>query len=385
MLEADYVVGCDGSRSLVREQVGITQTLSDHDLMMVLLVFRSRALHELLARYPGKSYYNVLQPELEGYWKFFGRVDLGNTWFFHAPVPPGTTRDNFDFERYLRMLSARNSTSKSSTSASGTCALPSPIANRAGRAFVAGDAAHSHPPYGGYGINSGFEDARNLGWKLAATLAGWGGDALLDTYDRERRPVFESTIRDFIARSIETDRDFLAEFDPERDLAAFERAWQARGQGAVGEVHAFEPNYEGSPIVASAGAADGAGGSAVGTHTFEARPGHHLAPAERSTGGNVYASLGPGFTLLALDAEPATIEAMAEAARQAQVPLTIVKDSRAGQRARYEAALVLVRPDQFVAWAGKGDGAAREVSRTGDRTRHRQRKACIGGVELTGW
>ena len=77
MLRADYAVGCDGSRSLVREQAGMTQTRTDHDRLMVLLVFRSTGLHKLLERYPGKSYYNVLQPELKGYWKFFGRVDLG--------------------------------------------------------------------------------------------------------------------------------------------------------------------------------------------------------------------------------------------------------------------------------------------------------------------
>ena len=101
VLHAQYIVGCDGSRSLVREQSGITQTRSDHDRLMVLLVFRSEGLHQLLERYPGKSYYNVLDPELKGYWKFFGRVDLGTTWFFHAPVPLGTTKDNFDFRQYL--------------------------------------------------------------------------------------------------------------------------------------------------------------------------------------------------------------------------------------------------------------------------------------------
>lgn len=100
-LQADYVVGCDGSRSITRAQSGISQTLSDHDRLMVLLVFRSHGLHGLLERYPGKSFYSVLHPDLGGYWKFFGRVDLGSTWFFHAPVPPGTTTDNFDFRRHL--------------------------------------------------------------------------------------------------------------------------------------------------------------------------------------------------------------------------------------------------------------------------------------------
>ena len=49
-----------------------------------------------------------------------------------------------------------------------------------GRIFIAGDAAHSHPPYGGLGVNNGYEDIANLGWKLAAKILGWGGDALLD-------------------------------------------------------------------------------------------------------------------------------------------------------------------------------------------------------------
>lgn len=356
-LDAAYVVGCDGSRSLVREQAGLTQTRSDHDRLMVLLVFRSRELHTLLERYPGKSYYNVLQPELQGYWKFFGRVDLGSTWFFHAPVPLGTTRDNFDFHRYLQ--EAVGAEFDIEFEHIGFWDLRFAIADtyRAGRVFIAGDAAHSHPPYGGYGVNSGFEDARNLGWKLAATLQGWGGAGLLDAYDAERRPVFESTMKDFIAKSIETDREFLETFDPARDPEAFERAWQARASGAVGEVHAFEPNYEGSPIVLGPARPDGRGGSAVGSHRFEARAGHHLAPAALSDGRNVYEALGPGFTLLGFGVEPQVLQAFERAAQELSLPLTVVQDTREGERGRYEAALVLVRPDQFVAWTSDGPAA----------------------------
>ncbi len=353
-IHADYVVGCDGSRSLVRAQAGITQTLSDHDRMMVLLVFRSHQLHELLKRYPGKSYYNVLQTELDGYWKFFGRVDLGETWFFHAPVPPGTTRDNFDFRSYLHQ--AVGADFDVEFEHIGFWDLRFAIADsyRAGRVFIAGDAAHSHPPYGGYGVNTGFEDARNLGWKLAAALQGWGGETLLDSYDRERRPVFASTARDFIAKSIETDRQFLRTFDPEQDRDAFEQAWQGRSAHAVGEVHAFEPNYEGSPIVAESDHAAAQGGSAIGTHTFRARAGHHLAPAllsQRFQGRNVYEELGEGFTLLAFDAEPEKVRTLTQTAQAMGLPLKVVEDSAHGECQRYEATLVLVRPDHFVAWS----------------------------------
>ena len=351
-LRADYVVGCDGSNSLVRTQAVITQTLADHDRMMVLLVFRSHQLHELLKCYPGKSYYNVLQPELNGYWKFFGRVDLGTTWFFHAPVPPGTTRDNFDFTSYLH--EAVGAKFDVEFEHIGFWDLRFAIADsyRAGRIFVAGDAAHSHPPYGGYGVNTGFEDARNLGWKLAATLQGCGGKALLDSYDAERRPMFASTARDFIARSIETDRKFLNEFDPERDRSAFEYAWSMRTKDAVGEVHSFEPHYEGSPIVADD--TPGPGGNAVGRHSFKARAGHHLAPARLSSGRNVYQELGTGYTLLALGTNTVSIQSFRDAASTIGLPLTIIEDTNEDERQRYEVTLILVRPDQFVAWAYSG-------------------------------
>lgn len=352
VVRAAYAVGCDGSGSRTREQAGLTQTLTAHDRVMVLLVFRSAQLHELLKRYPGKSFYNVLDPALKGYWKFFGRVDLGNTWFFHAPVPAGTTADNFDFRAYLH--ESVGATFEVEFEHIGFWDLRFALADsyRAGRIFIAGDAAHSHPPYGGYGINSGLEDARNLGWKLAAVLQGWGDAQLLDSYDAERRPVFRSTIDDFIAKSIETDREFLDTYSAERDPVAFEAALQLRAKGAVGEVHSFEPNYEGSAIVSQASGELGRC-SAKGSHRFEARAGHHIAPAVLGTGANVYESLGAGFTLLAFDAQPDAVQAFRRAADELNMPLTVVEDRAQGEAARYEAALILVRPDQFVAWSSR--------------------------------
>jgi 2-polyprenyl-6-methoxyphenol hydroxylase-like FAD-dependent oxidoreductase len=351
-IRAAYVVGCDGSRSKTREQAGITQTLSDHDRCMVLLVFKSQELHTLLARFPGKSFYNVLHPDLKGYWKFFGRVDLGNTWFFHAPVPMGTTADNFDFKKYLH--ESVGAEFEIEFQHIGFWDLRFALADnyRAGRIFIAGDAAHSHPPYGGYGVNSGFEDARNLGWKLAAVLQGWGDDALLNSYDAERRPVFASTIDDFIAKSIETDRAFLEAFDPMRAPAAFETAWAERSKGAVGEVHAFEPHYEGSPIVWQNTKA-GHVCSAKGSHQFKARTGHHLAPVMLSNTHNVFDLLGDGFTLLALGADLTDTQVLTDAAAAVGVPLKVIHEHADSHADRYEARWILVRPDQFVAWVSK--------------------------------
>ncbi len=349
-LRAAYVVGCDGSRSFVREAAGITQTRTDHDRLMVLLVFRSTGLHELLKRYPGKSFFNVLHPELDGYWRFFGRVDLGTTWFFHAPVPPGTTKDNTDFARHLH--EAVGAEFDVAFEHVGFWDLRIAVADsyRAGRAFIAGDAAHSHPPYGGYGINTGFEDAANLGWKLAAALRGWAGPLLLDSYTEERRPVFVSTARDFIERAIQADRDFLRAHDPARDREAFEREWDARRSGARSEVGSFEPNYEGSPIVW----AEGAGPSAVGSHSFAARAGHHLAPLPLRAGRNVYEELDRALTLLSFAEDRALSDRFLTAAERLGVPLRVIEGDDRSSQARYGAAQILLRPDQFVAWAGDG-------------------------------
>ncbi|MBO4228516.1 FAD-dependent monooxygenase [Bradyrhizobium neotropicale] len=347
-LRVDYVVGCDGSRSIVRDQAGIRQTRSDHDRLMVLLVFRSTGLHRLLERYPGKSFYNVLHPELDGYWKFFGRVNLGTTWFFHAPVPAHTTRDNFDFRRLLHEAAGAEFDIEFDHIGFWDLRFALADSYRAGRVFIAGDAAHSHPPYGGYGINSGLEDAVNLSWKLAATLQGWGGSGLLDSYDAERRPVFASTARDFIEKSIFDDRDFLRRHNPSVDRADFEAAWRERQSGARTEVNAFEPNYEGSPIVFGP---PGAVSSAIGSHGYAARAGHHLTPQPLSAGKNIYEELGSGFTLLDLGSPNAFAQEFRRAAHRLRLPLKVIQDSRADGRERYDASLLLVRPDQFVAWA----------------------------------
>ena len=65
---------------------------------------------------------------------------------------------------------------------------------RSGRVFLIGDAAHLNPPFGGHGLNTGIGDAVDLGWKLAASLAGWGAPGLLDSYEAERRPLHRRVI-----------------------------------------------------------------------------------------------------------------------------------------------------------------------------------------------
>jgi 2-polyprenyl-6-methoxyphenol hydroxylase-like FAD-dependent oxidoreductase len=366
VLEAEYVVGCDGAHSIVRSQVGIERGGTDFEQPMVLAVFRSRALHEGLKRFPDRSTYRVMRPDLKGYWQFFGRIDVGEGWFFHAPVPanlaPNLTTnlatnlatEGFDFHGLMQ--EAAGFTFACEFDHVGFWDMRVAVAEnyQVGRVFIAGDAAHSHPPYGGFGLNNGLEDVANLGWKLAARLQGWGSDALLRSYSEERRPIFKEVAEDFIAARIAKDGAFLARFNPERDREEFERAWKAQTD-SQSRVQGYEPNYEGSAIVA--GPPHGTC-SAHGTHAFKARAGHHLTPQPLSSGRNIFEELGTGFTLLVLDENEYKNEgagdraSFEQAAKALCVPLKVVRDTCREELKRYESRLILIRPDQYVVWTG---------------------------------
>jgi len=347
VLEADYAIGCDGGHSTVRQQADIERGGADFNQLMVLALFRSRELHEKLKRFPPRSTYRVIHPDLQGYWQFFGRVDVGESWFFHSPVPANTTRDNYDFHGLLQKVAGFSFACDFDYVGFWDLRIAVAEKYQVGRVFIAGDAAHSHPPYGAYGLNNGLDDVVNLGWKLAAKLHGWGGDALLRTYTEERRPIFKETAEDFIEAGIRRDREFLQRHSPERDRAEFEQAWKAHANGAAPRVMTYEPNYEGSPIVF--GPPRGVS-SAHGTHTFKARAGHHLPPQLLSSGRNVFEELGADFTLLAFDADDRTASDFAAAANRLRVPLKIVRDSYRDGRTAYEAKLMLIRPDRYIAW-----------------------------------
>ncbi len=348
-LRGTYAVACEGSRSNLRQAAGIPETRSDHDKLMVLAVFRSPDFFDLLQqRFPDKQFYNVLDPDLDGYWKFFGMVEWGQTFFFHAPIPVDSNREDFDAVGYIQQ--AIGTPLALDIEYVGFWDLRITLADqyRAGRVFIAGDAAHSHPPYGGYGINTGFEDARNLGWKLAALLEGWGGPGLADSYHAERHPVFASTARDFIERFIETDRAFLRAHDPRRDLDGFRAAWDARAKGGANTgVTGFRPHYSGSPLVV--GGEPGPPG-AVGQHHGRAVAGQHLPPAQTEDGSALPGPMGAaGFRLLGLTG---TDGGFADAAKAIAMPLEVVLRTSPAAAQTYGASLILLRPDGFVAWAG---------------------------------
>ena len=186
-------------------------------------------------------------------------------------MPADSTRENFDFHGLIEKAAGFKFDCEYDHVGFWDLRVAVAEHYQRGRVFIAGDAAHSHPPYGGFGLNNGLEDAVNLGWKLAARLQGWGGDALLRSYSEERRPIFEETAEDFIAARIKRDGEFLNRYSPERDKRRVRTDLEGSSSTDVGwRVQNYEPNYEGSPVVAGP---PGGVCSAHGEHMVKARAG----------------------------------------------------------------------------------------------------------------
>ena len=225
------------------------------------------------------------------------------------------------------------------------------------RVFLAGDACHLHPPFGGFGMNMGIGDAVDLGWKMAATLQGWGGVDLLDSYEAERRPVHERTIAEAVvnygAVSNQLVRPGLEEPGLVGDATREEvgeiiRATKQREFRTLGIV--LGSRYRDSPIIR------GDGSEPPIDHFMIYIPSAHpgcLAPhLWLADGSSLYDHFGTGFTLLATDGAPAEAETIFGVARRRNLPLSLLAPQDPRLRGRYEARYAMIRPDQHIAWRG---------------------------------
>ena len=229
---------------------------------------------------------------------------------------------------------------------------------RAGRVLIAGDAAHLMSPTGGFGMNTGIQDAVDLAWKLDAVLRGWGGEHLLGSYEIERRPVAIRNVTEAssnLGRMLSTRQrrpppEIFAP-GPAGDAARQDYgAWftaTMRHEWFTPGIH-FGYRYEGSPAIWPDGTP--APPLEIATYTQTARPGHRAPHAWLPDGRSTLDLFGRGFVLLRLGAGAPDGERLRQAAEAAGVPLQIVALDEPGIAALYQRRLVLVRPDGHVAW-----------------------------------
>jgi hypothetical protein len=233
----------------------------------------------------------------------------------------------------------------------------------AGRIFIAGDAAHLMSPAGGFGMNTGIGDAVDLGWKLEAALHGWGGDALLRSYEAERRPVGLRNVAEAsrnLRRMLSTrDRPPGAEIfqpgaandDARRDYGEWFAAIMRHEWFANGIMLGYR--YDDSPIVWP----DGTPAPPDQPHPYiqTARPGARAPHVWLADGSSTLDLYGRGFTLLRLGSGAPSGERIAGAATRRSVPLHRVALAEPRVLEAYDNRLVLVRPDGHVAWRGDSE------------------------------
>jgi hypothetical protein len=228
-----------------------------------------------------------------------------------------------------------------------------------GRVFLAGDSAHVMPPNGGLGMNTGIGDAVDLGWKLAAVLEGWGGPALLASYEQERRPVD-------IRQCDEAMRNF-ERYGSRKPVphVTYETAEGARVRAELGRrlstsnAQTWENplhthlgyRYAESPIVVPDGEPPPEPED-TRDYTQTSYPGSRAPHAWLHNGRSTLDLFGRGFALLRLGPGAPDADAIIQAAGRRSVPLAVTDIDSPDIAALYERKLVLVRPDGHVAWRG---------------------------------
>jgi 2-polyprenyl-6-methoxyphenol hydroxylase-like FAD-dependent oxidoreductase len=367
-LRAAYAMGADGGSSPTRKSLGYGfagEAGAVRDFMggrMFAIHFRSTRLYDVIPHPRAWMYWTVNGDRRA----FMATVNGRDEFNFHTQLRPGESEQVSDaeanamFERALAQPHKVEIIARSAWNAGYTLVAEK---FQRGRIFLGGDAVHLFTPAGGLGYNTAIEDAVNLGWKLAAVLKGWGGAALLDSYETERQAIARRNTG--YARGF---ADSLGLFMPPPELEDETPAGEAARKltGDHFNHHArFEFNipgitfggrYDGSPVVVPDGLS--APPDTVNTYQPSACPGGRAPHLWLADGHSLYDALGFEFTLLQLGAKPADAEPFRAAAQALGVPLSIVPIAGEEARDLYGADLALIRPDQIVAWRGNSSADA---------------------------
>ena len=382
-IRAQYLVGADGPRSLVRRHLGIEYS-GDRDVnrdfmggRMLALYLRSPTFYEVCPHARSWMYctFNAERRAL------LIAVDGKGEFVFHTQVRPDEDPNSVDDTKALDMF----------RQAVGAI-IPVDILSRdfwiagralvadsfrSGRMFLGGDAVHLFTPTGGMGYNTGIEDAVNLGWKLAAVLKRQAPEALLDSYEAERRPV---ALRN--TGFAQAFADSIGLYRPSPALEAEGRAGETsrRRAGEYLANHAraefnipgftFGARYDGSPIIASDPAPSPPDTPTAYVPT--GKPGGRAPHVWLPDGRSLFDCFGFEWTLLCLGDNQRQADAFSAAALATGLDMKVVVVDDEEARDLYESDLALIRPDQVVAWrhvAGSTVDPAKVIARClGDAT-----------------
>lgn len=358
-VEARYLIGCDGGGSTVRGAIG-AKLEGDAVVQRVQSTFiRAPGLTEAMQGAPAWATINLNRIRSGTAYT----IDHDDRFLVHNYLRP----DETDFEAVDRDASIRAILGVGSEFGYEVLRVEDWIGRRLvankmrqGRVFLAGDAAHIWVPYAGYGMNAGIADANGLTWLLAARIKGWGGPAMLAAYEAERLPITEQVSRFAMQHAEKMIRNRGAvpeeiDDDTPAGAAARERFGKVCYDTNVAQYCCAGLNfgyfYDGSPIIAYDGEA--APGYAMDAYTPSTVPGCPAPHVFMADGSSLYDHLGPGYTLLRVGGTAAG-KSLQGAAREMGVPLAIADLAACPE---YDARLVLVRPDQHVAWRGPADPA----------------------------
>jgi 2-polyprenyl-6-methoxyphenol hydroxylase-like FAD-dependent oxidoreductase len=351
---ADYLVGCDGFQSIVREGLGIGMVGEYFIDRSLNIEFRRPGLSRLHDKGDAGRYICIGS---EGTWSTTMAVDGKELWRILLYTK---TEDvsGIDANAIVRRLMGRDFDFSIAAVVGWSRRALNAARYRSGRVFLAGDAAHSHPPNGGFGMNTGVADAVDLGWKLDAVLAGWAPPALLDSYEIERRPVCQRAIDEAMRElhrlreetrypGIEAPTEEGARLrqtlgDKLKKGFAGSRVWHRWGMH-LGYI------YDPSPIIAF----DGSPIPPDDTYGYEptTRPGARAPHGVLGDGKSTLDLFGRGFALLSFS-DGGDVDGIVAAAGKRHVPLAHHRIADRSIAAIYEAPQVLVRPDGHVAWRG---------------------------------
>jgi len=342
-IRAKYLVGCDGGNSIVRKQLGIEMRGENLSELRQAL-YRCDELFDRIPIGPGPGHgrhYHVADER----WRFLIMQDSTRHWTLHAVVDDDAQMAR-EFERTIGVPV------KYEMLYVGKWRQNLLLAERYrdGRVFLAGDAVHLVIPTGGLGMNSGVGDAIDLAWKLEATLRGWGGPRLLDSYEIERRQVGARNVAASRYASLGR-RKWRALWQNLPELARVAEVEQRKSNEMIGAELGYR--YAGSPLVCEEQLiGQTAPEDDLRAYAPTTWPGSRLPNVWLEGHVAVQDRVGPGYTLLRLGRSREEVTKFEKAFAALGAPFRVLDVPDAAARDVYGFDLILLRPDLHVVWRG---------------------------------